>query len=116
MVHPSTPRPISNDAGNTVPAHFDLGYKGQLSKLAFRPTVEAHIGYVCQISDVGLEYLYTTRATFIRTTICFRVQLYFWKSAAIPAASNFGDPLDAPRCLCGAVDILPLVATRLLPT
>ena len=39
--HPNTPRPISKDAG-TVPAHFDLGFIGQLSKLTFRPTVNVH--------------------------------------------------------------------------
>ena len=39
--HPNTPRPISNDAG-TVPAHCDLGFIGQLSKLTFRPTVNVH--------------------------------------------------------------------------
>ena len=39
--HPNIPRPISKDAG-TVPAHFDLGFIGQLSKLTFRPTVNVH--------------------------------------------------------------------------
>ena len=39
--HPNTPRPISKDAG-TVPAHFDLGFIGQLLKLTFRPTVVVH--------------------------------------------------------------------------
>ena len=46
--HPKTPRPISKDAG-TVPAHFDLGFIGQLSKLTFRPTtVDVHLGLCMQ--------------------------------------------------------------------
>ena len=57
--HPNTPRPISKDAG-TVPAHFDLGFIGQLSKLTFRPTVDVQLGYVRKISKIVLDY--ATRA------------------------------------------------------
>ena len=52
-------RPISKDAG-TVPAHFDLGFIGQLSKLTFRPTVDVQLGYVAKISEIVLDY--ATRA------------------------------------------------------
>ena len=57
--HPNTPRPISKDAG-TVPAHFDQGFIGQLSKLTFRPTVDVQLGYVRKISKIVLDY--ATRA------------------------------------------------------
>ena len=57
--HPNTPRPISKDAG-TVPAHFDQGFIGQLSKLTFRPTVDVQLGYVAKISEIVLDY--ATRA------------------------------------------------------
>ena len=53
--HPNIPRPISKDAG-TVPAHFDLGFIGQLSKLTFRPTVNVQLGYVAKISKIVLDY------------------------------------------------------------
>ena len=60
--HPNTPRLISKDAG-TVPAHFDLGFIVQLSKLTFRPTVNVQLGYVAKISKIVLHY--TTRALYI---------------------------------------------------
>ena len=60
--HPNTPRPISKDAG-TVPAHFDLGFIGQLSKLTFRPTVNVQLGYVAKISKIVLDYMSTGRCT-----------------------------------------------------
>ena len=59
--HPNTPRPISKDAG-TVPAHFDLGFIGQLSKLTFRPTVNVQRGYVRKISKIVLDGAYMHRA------------------------------------------------------
>ena len=55
--HPNTPRPISKDAG-TVPAHFDLGFIGQLSKLTFRPTVNVQLGYVAKTSKIVLDYMH----------------------------------------------------------
>ena len=55
--HPNIPRPISKDAG-TVPAHFDLGFIGQLSKLTFRPTVNVQLGYVAKISKIVLDYMH----------------------------------------------------------
>ena len=55
--HPNTPRPISKDAG-TVPAHFDLGFIGQLSKLTFRPTVNVH--RVMYAKSAKLSYITCT--------------------------------------------------------
>ena len=57
--HPNTPRPISKDAG-TVPAHFDQGFIGQLSKLTFRPTVDVQLGYVAKSAKIVLSH--ATRA------------------------------------------------------
>jgi len=60
--HPNTPRPISKDAG-TVPAHFDQGFIGQLSKLTFRPTVNVH--RVMYAKSAKLSYRYITRPELI---------------------------------------------------
>jgi len=60
--HPNIPRPISKDAG-TVPAHFDLGFIGQLSKLTFRPTVNVQLGYVAKISKIVLDYMHRALVT-----------------------------------------------------
>ncbi len=63
--HPNIPRPISKDAG-TVPAHFDLGFIGQLSKLTFRPTVDVQLGYLEKVAKSAKIVLsHATRAHYI---------------------------------------------------
>ena len=50
------------DAG-TVPAHFDQGFIGQLSKLTLRPTVDVQLGYVPKSAKIVLSH--ATRAQII---------------------------------------------------
>ena len=83
--HQIVPRPIYKVAG-TVPAHFDQGFMGQLSKLTFRPTVDVQLGYVAKISEIVLDY--ATRALKPK-------KAYFLKGASgvYTSGSPFSKPL-----------------------